>query len=147
MLASLNSGQLAQRRFREIARVAGLVFGGYPGAPKSLRQLQASSSLFFEVFRQYDAGNRLLTQAEGEVLAQELDLSRLQATLARLQALPRPVVTLPAPSPFALPLMIERLREQLSTEKLKDRLERLVAEGEAALAVQGGTPRRRRRRA
>ena len=147
VLASLNSGQLAQRRFREIARVAGLVFGGYPGAPKSLRQLQASSSLFFEVFRQYDAGNRLLTQAEGEVLAQELDLSRLQATLARLQALPRPVVTLPAPSPFALPLMIERLREQLSTEKLKDRLERLVAEGEAALAVQGGTPRRRRRRA
>ncbi|MFN8793825.1 MAG: DNA ligase-associated DEXH box helicase, partial [Betaproteobacteria bacterium] len=147
VLASLNSGQLAQRRFREIARVAGLVFGGYPGAPKSLRQLQASSSLFFEVFRQYDAGNRLLTQAEGEVLAQELELSRLQATLARLQALPRPVVALPAPSPFALPLMIERLREQLSTEKLKDRLERLVAEGEAALAVQGGTPRRRRRRA
>jgi ATP-dependent Lhr-like helicase len=147
VLASLNSGQLAQRRFREIARVAGLVFGGYPGAPKSLRQLQASSSLFFEVFRQYDAGNRLLTQAEGEVLAQELDLSRLQATLARLQALPRPVVTLPAPSPFALPLMIERLREQLSTEKLKDRLERLVAEGEAALVGQGGAARRRRRRA
>jgi len=145
VLASLNSGQLAQRRFREIARVAGLVFGGYPGAPKSLRQLQASSSLFFEVFRQYDAGNRLLSQAEGEVLAQELELSRLQATLTRLQALPRQVVVLAAPSPFALPLMIERLREQLSTEKLKDRLERLVAEGEAALAVPVGTARRRRR--
>jgi ATP-dependent Lhr-like helicase len=64
VLASLNSGELAQRRFREIARVAGLVFGGYPGAPKSLRQLQASSSLFYEVFRKYDAGNRLLAQAE-----------------------------------------------------------------------------------
>ncbi len=147
VLASLNSGQLAQRRFREIARVAGLVFGGYPGAPRSLRQLQASSSLFFEVFRQYDAGNRLLTQAEGEVLAQELELSRLQATLTQLQALPRRVVTLAAPSPFALPLMIERLREQLSTEKLKDRLQRLLADGEAALAVQGGTARRRRRAA
>ncbi|MFN9745260.1 MAG: ligase-associated DNA damage response DEXH box helicase [Betaproteobacteria bacterium] len=147
VLASLNSGQLAQRRFREIARVAGLVFGGYPGAPKSLRQLQASSSLFFEVFRQYDAGNRLLTQAEGEVLAQELELSRLQATLGRLQALPRQRVALAAPSPFALPLMIERLREQLSTEKLKDRLERLVAEGEAALAAPGGAPHWRRRRA
>ncbi len=145
VLASLNSGQLAQRRFREIARVAGLVFGGYPGAPKSLRQLQASSSLFFEVFRQYDAGNRLLTQAENEVLAQELELSRLRATLDRLQALPRHTVTLAAPSPFALPLMIERLREQLSTEKLKDRLERLVAEGEAALDTSRGVPRRRRR--
>jgi ATP-dependent Lhr-like helicase len=64
VLASLNSGELAQRRFREIARVAGLVFTGYPGAPKSLRQLQASSSLFYEVFRKYDAGNRLLAQAE-----------------------------------------------------------------------------------
>ena len=42
VLASLNSGELAQRRFREIARVAGLVFSGYPGAPKSTRQLQAS---------------------------------------------------------------------------------------------------------
>ena len=133
VLASLNSGQLAQRRFREIARVAGLVFGGYPGAPKSLRQLQASSSLFFEVFRKYDAGNRLLGQAQAEVLSQELELSRLQATLQTLSALPHTHVALAAPSPFALPLMVERLREQLSTEKLKDRLDRLLAESEAAL--------------
>ena len=133
VLASLNSGQLAQRRFREIARVAGLVFGGYPGAPKSLRQLQASSSLFFEVFRKYDAGNRLLGQAQGEVLSQELELSRLAATLQTLAALPQARVTLAAPSPFALPLMVDRLREQLSTEKLKDRLDRLLADSEAAL--------------
>jgi ATP-dependent Lhr-like helicase len=133
VLASLNAGELAQRRFREIARVAGLVFSGFPGAPKSLRQLQASSSLFYEVFRKYDVGNRLLGQAEAEVLAQELDLRRLGATLQRLAALPLEVVTLRAISPFALPLMVERLREQLTTEKLQDRLDRLLAEGEAAL--------------
>ena len=144
VLASLNSGELAQRRFREIARVAGLVFGGYPGAPKSMRQLQASSSLFFEVFRKYDADNRLLGQAEGEVLAQELELSRLAATLQRLAALPLQRVQLTAPSPFALPLLVERLREQLSTEKLKDRLDRLLAESEAALTAP--LPRRRARR-
>jgi ATP-dependent Lhr-like helicase len=136
VLASLNSGQLAQRRFREIARVAGLVFGGYPGAPKSLRQLQASSSLFYEVFRTYDPANRLLGQAEGEVLAQELDIARLRATLQRLAALPMQRVALKAASPFALPLMVERLREQLSTEKLKDRLERLVAQAEAQAGQQ-----------
>jgi ATP-dependent helicase Lhr and Lhr-like helicase len=141
--ASLNSGQLAQRRFREIARVAGLVFGGYPGAPKSLRQLQASSALFYEVFRKYDGGNRLLTQAESEVLAQELEIGRLGTTLERLRALPHIRMSLTAPSPFALPLMVERLREQLSTEKLKDRLARLVAQGEAALEV--GAARRRSR--
>jgi len=145
VLASLNSGQLAQRRFREIARVAGLVFGGYPGAPKSLRQLQASSSLFFEVFQKYDAGNRLLGQAEGEVLSQELELGRLQATLQRLATVPRDHVQLATASPFSLPLMVERLREQLSTEKLKDRLDRLLTQAEAAL--QEPAPKRRRRAA
>jgi ATP-dependent Lhr-like helicase len=146
VLASLNAGQLAQRRFREVARVAGLVFGGYPGAPRSLRQLQASSALFFEVFRKYDAGNRLLGQAESEVLAQELDIERLTATLRTLAALVPDVVTLRAPSPFALPLMVERLREQLSTEKLKDRLDRLLAEAESALRPVSAAPRRARPR-
>jgi ATP-dependent Lhr-like helicase len=144
VLASLNSGQLAQRRFREIARVAGLVFGGYPGAPKSLRQVQASSSLFYEVFRKYDAGNRLLGQAESEVLSQELDLARLRATLRTMAATPLQRVPLQVASPFALPLMVERLREQLSTEKLKDRLDRMLGDAEAAL--QETVPRSRRGR-
>src|SRR6185295_17068940 len=68
VLASLNSSELSQRRFREIARVAGLIQMGYPGQQKSARQLQASSSLFFEVFRKYDRNNLLLSQAEQEVL-------------------------------------------------------------------------------
>ncbi len=154
VLASLNAGELAQRRFREIARVAGLVFTGYPGAPKSTRQLQASSSLFYEVFRKYDAGNRLLSQADAEVLAQELDLAHLEATLRRLAALRIDWVELRAPSPFSLPLMVERLREQFSTEKLADRLARLLRDAEAQAQAQAeaeangapAAPRPRRRR-
>ncbi|MBN8511334.1 MAG: DNA ligase-associated DEXH box helicase, partial [Burkholderiales bacterium] len=149
VLASLNSGELAQRRFREIARVAGLVFGGYPGAPKSTRQLQASSSLFFEVFRKHDPGNRLLGQADAEVLAQELEIGRLRAALARMRRL-RPVhVDLRAPSPFSLALMVERFREQLTTEKLADRLDRILRQAEAALDAPAdavAAPARRRRR-
>ena len=148
VLASLNAGALAQRRFREIARVAGLVFTGYPGAPKSTRQLQASSSLFYEVFRKYDAGNRLLTQADEEVLAQELDIGHLARTLRRLASLPIDWVELRAPSPFSLPLMVERLREQFSTEKLADRLDRLLRDAEAAAsqAELPAAPRAHRRR-
>jgi ATP-dependent helicase Lhr and Lhr-like helicase len=152
VLASLNAGMLAQRRFREIARVAGLVFSGYPGAPKSMKQLQASSSLFYEVFRKYDAGNRLLGQAEQEVLQQELEIGRLRAALERMVMSPLDLVELAAPSPFSLPLMVERLREQLSTEGLADRLARLLADAEAALdgpaapASTAAGPRRRRAR-
>ena len=138
VLASLNSSELARRRFREIARVAGLVFTGYPGAPKSTRQLQASSGLFYDVFRQHDPGNRLLHQADAEVLAQELNLRQLAASLARLRAWQVAAVQLRAPSPFALALMVERFREQLSTEKLSDRLARIVADAEAAM--QGDAP-------
>jgi ATP-dependent helicase Lhr and Lhr-like helicase len=43
------------------------------------------------------------------------------------------LVTLPTPSPFALPLMVERFREELSTEKLADRLQRILANAQAVL--------------
>jgi ATP-dependent helicase Lhr and Lhr-like helicase len=134
VLASLNSTELAQRRFREIARVAGLVFSGYPGQPKSARQLQASSSLFFEVFRKYDQGNLLLGQAENEVLSQELEISRLRSTLTRLSRKTLQLVHLKHPSPMSLPLMVERFREQLTTEQLSARLDRIIRDMEA------GTP-------
>ncbi|MBA3771020.1 MAG: ligase-associated DNA damage response DEXH box helicase [Ramlibacter sp.] len=130
VLASLNSTELAQRRFREIARVAGLVFSGYPGQPKSAKQLQASSGLFFEVFRKYDQGNLLLTQAQKEVLSQELEISRLRATLARLLRKTLQFVQLRHPSPMSLPLMVERFREQLTTEQLSSRLDRILRDME-----------------
>ncbi len=129
VLASLNSGELAQRRFREIARISGLVFQGFPGAPKSTKQVQASSSLFFEVFKKYDAGNMLLTQAEREVLSQELELSRMQAALATLRALAVKAVQLQHPSPLCLPLLAERFRETLSNEQLAQRLARMLEAG------------------
>jgi ATP-dependent Lhr-like helicase len=132
VLASLNAAELARRRFREVARVAGLVFQGYPGAPRSMKQLQASSGLFYEVFRKYDAGNRLLAQAEREVLEHELDIARLRGTLQRMRSLRVVYRLLPRPTPFAFPLMVERLREQVTTEKLSARIERMLAEVECA---------------
>lgn len=147
VLRSLNSGELAQRRFREIARVAGLVFTGYPGQPKSTRQLQASSSLFFEVFRKYDAGNLLLGQADREVLSQELELERLAASLRTMRERRLEHVVLEVPSPLALPLMVERFREAMTNEKLSVRLDRMLAEMNAAAdaAAPGAAPRRPRR--
>jgi ATP-dependent Lhr-like helicase len=131
-LASLNAGELALRRFREIARISGLVFQGFPGAPKSMKQLQASSSLFFEVFKKHDAGNLLLTQAESEVLEQELELRRLALTLERLRGRELVFKDVLRPTPFAFPLMVERFRETVSTERLPDRIAKMVAQLEAA---------------
>ena len=128
VLASLNAGELALRRFREIARIAGLVFAGYPGAPKSTRQVQASSGLFFEVFKQYDAGNLLLAQAGEEVLREELDIHRLEQTLARLNRLQLDLHFVKRPTPLGFPLLVERMRESMSSEKLADRIRRMVSD-------------------
>ncbi|MFC5513801.1 ligase-associated DNA damage response DEXH box helicase [Massilia jejuensis] len=135
VLDSLNATQLSQQRFREVARIAGLVFQGYPGQPKSNRQVQASSSLFFEVFRKHDAGNLLLTQAQREVLEQELELTRLRDTLAELHARKVAYRVVQRATPFGFALMVERFREKVSTEKLNDRVARMVRELEKAAAV------------
>ena len=131
VLASLNAGELAQRRFREIARVSGLVSQGYPGEKRSNKQLQASSSLFYEVFRKYDPTNQLLVQARAELLAEELDINRLQHSLARMAAQQLVIKPLKRPTPFSFPLMVERLREKLSNESMADRIARMVQQLES----------------
>jgi ATP-dependent helicase Lhr and Lhr-like helicase len=135
VLGSLNATQLSQQRFREVARIAGLVFQGYPGQPKSNRQLQASSSLFFEVFRKHDAANLLLTQAQREVLEQELELTRLRETLDALHLRRLAFCQVRRATPFGFALMVERFREKVSTEKLSDRVARMVRELEKAAAA------------
>jgi ATP-dependent Lhr-like helicase len=140
VLASLNAGELARRRFREIARIAGLVFSGYPGSQKSARQLQASSGLFFDVFRQYDPANLLLTQAEEEVLRQELEVERLEQLLSRLQGRQLDIHVVKRTTPLAFPLMVERFRESMSSEKLADRIRRMVAELDKAAGPGGYQP-------
>ena len=123
--ASLNSTEMAKRQFREIARVAGLVFPGFPRAGKSARQLQATSGLFFDVFRQYDPTNLLLGQAHREVLERQLERSRMGRALQRIARAQVIVTSPPRISPLAFPLWVDRNRERVSSETLADRIRRM----------------------
>ncbi|WP_347556523.1 ligase-associated DNA damage response DEXH box helicase [Robbsia sp. KACC 23696] len=126
ILDSLNASELAARRFREIARISGLIFQSHPGEQRSARQLQASAGLFYQVFAKHEPDNRLLTQARDEVLLQELDVARLRQALQRINAGRIITTTPPRPTPFAFPLMIARLRERISTEQLHERVQRML---------------------
>ena len=130
--ASLNAAELARRQFREIARVAGLIFQGYPGVHKSVKQLQASSELLYDVFARYDPDNLLLFQAHREVLERQLEQSRLGRALERIAAGTVSLVDVERPTPLAFPLLVDRAREQVSREKLADRIRRLAAPLEKA---------------
>jgi ATP-dependent Lhr-like helicase len=126
VLDSLNAAELAKRQFREVARISGLVSPGLPHAGRSAKQLQASSGLFFSVFQEYDPGNLLLWQAKQEVLSRQFEFNRLQQALERVNAATVIVTDPPRPTPLAFPLLVDRLRETLSSETLADRVRKMV---------------------
>jgi ATP-dependent helicase Lhr and Lhr-like helicase len=121
----MNASEMARRRFREIARVAGLVFSGYPGKSKTSRQVQVSSGLLFDVFSEYDPENLLLHQAEREVLEQQLEESRLRNAMKRLSQSRLISVELERASPMALPLLVESWRGKVSSETIAERVSRM----------------------
>ncbi|MEZ4681210.1 MAG: ligase-associated DNA damage response DEXH box helicase [Caldilineaceae bacterium] len=125
ILQSLNAAEMAKRQFREIARVAGLVIQRFPGGQKTTRQLQASSSLIYDVLQDYDKENLLLAQAQREVLQRQLEESRLQQALDRIAAGVITVKAVKRPTPFAFPLLVDRMRQTITSETLEDRIRKM----------------------
>ena len=119
---------MARRKFRDIAAISGLVFKGYPGKPVKDKHLQSSSQLFFNVFHDYDAQNLLLQQAFEEVMDFQLEEARLRKALERIST-QKIILTSPEkPTPLAFPIMVDRLREKLTSERLEDRIKRMAVE-------------------
>ncbi|QYK49209.1 MAG: ligase-associated DNA damage response DEXH box helicase [Phycisphaeraceae bacterium] len=127
---SVNLGEMAKRQFREIARVAGLVFQAYPGSARSGRQTQVGASLLYDVFMEFDPTHPLLEQARREVLERQFEESRLARTLARLRASRLVVKRIERPSPLSLPLVIERVGARMSSETLTERIRRIEEQWE-----------------
>jgi ATP-dependent Lhr-like helicase len=125
ILASLNASEMAKRQFREIARIAGLVFQRFPGGQMTAKQLQVSTGLIYDVLVKYDADNRLLEQAQREVLERQLEIERLQSALDRFLKKGCVVRDVARPTPFAFPLLVDTLRQTVSSEKLEDRVKRM----------------------
>ncbi|MDR3688979.1 MAG: ligase-associated DNA damage response DEXH box helicase [Fimbriimonas sp.] len=125
IVESLNASEMAKRQFREVARIAGLVFQGYPWMTKSAKQVQATSGLFFDVFARYDPKNMLLQQAEREVLERQLEQSRMGVALRRLQQAKLLITEPPKPTPMAFPILVDRLRGTITSEHINDRIEKM----------------------
>ncbi len=128
LLQSMNATELAKRQFREIARIAGLVHPGIPGQTKPGRHLQASANMFYDAFRQFDPKNKLLEQADRELLANQFEINRMRQALERITRsrirISKPI----GPTPLAFPLVVEQLRQRLSSESLDDRIRKLQSQ-------------------
>jgi ATP-dependent Lhr-like helicase len=125
---SVNSAEMARRKFRDIAVIGGLIFQGYPGEHTKAKHLQSSASLLFNVFSEYDPNNLLIRQAYNEVMDQQMEERRLRSMLERIS---RGKIVLRWPeklTPFCFPLKVDSMREDMSSEKLEDRVRRMQAQ-------------------
>ncbi len=123
---SLNATEMARRKFREIAAVSGMIFKGYPGKAVKTKHLQMSSSLIFDVLREHEPDGLLIRQCYEEVFDQQLEEKRLREALIRISGQEIVVTTPKLPTPFAFPIMVDRLREQLTNESLTERIQKMA---------------------
>ncbi len=124
---SLNSTEMARRKFRDIAVISGLVFTGYPEKGVKMKHLQSSSQLLFEVFKDYEPDNLLFLQAYRETFEHQLEEDRLRLALERIGKQEILWKRCGKPTPFSFPIITDRLREKMSSEKLADRIRKMTA--------------------
>jgi len=130
IVASINATEMARRKFRDIACISGLVFQGFPGKYIANKHLQSSAALFFNVFSDYDKHNLLLRQAYDEAFYQQIEEPRLAAALHRIQSSKIIMVKSDRYTPLCFPIKVDSLRENMSSEELSQRIERMTAEAE-----------------
>lgn len=124
---SLNATEMARRKFRDIAVIAGLVFTGFPGKIIKTKHLQSGAQLIFEVFRDYEPDNLLFQQAYRETFEHQLEEGRLLQALERIALQQIIWKKTKKPTPFSFPIITDRLREKLSSETLAERIKKMTA--------------------
>ncbi|MEG2862966.1 MAG: helicase-related protein, partial [Comamonas sp.] len=130
--SAVNFSELARKRFKEIAQIAGLVQSKVPGKKSraSDRQLQVSASLLFDVLSKYDPEHLLLRQARQEALDQELHLPTMHRLLASIAGRQIALRFPPKHTPFSFGLWAESFRGQLSNETWQDKVRRMATQQE-----------------
>ncbi|WP_093110965.1 ligase-associated DNA damage response DEXH box helicase [Salinimicrobium catena] len=127
---SLNATEMARRKFRDIAVISGMVFTGFPNKMIKTKHLQSNSQLLFSVFRDYEPDNLLFQQAFRETFEHQLEEGRLLMAMERIEQQTIVWKDCEKPTPFAFPIITDRLREKLTSEKLEDRVKRMMAQWE-----------------
>lgn len=123
---SLNSTELARRKFRDIAVISGMVFQGYPNKIIKTKHLQSNSQLLFDVFRDYEPNNLLYLQAYRETFEHQLEEGRLRQVLERIASQKIIWKQCEKATPFSFPIITDGLRAKLSSEKLADRIRKMT---------------------
>lgn len=123
--ASINATEMAKRKFRDIAVIAGYVIQNHHGRQQSNKSLQASAGIIFQVLEEHEPHNLLLKQTYTEVFNQQLEEPRLTAAFERINASTIIYKIVESFTPLSFPIKVDSLRQSLSSEDLAARILRM----------------------
>ncbi|WP_312344557.1 ligase-associated DNA damage response DEXH box helicase [Chryseobacterium binzhouense] len=126
VISSINSAEMARRKFRDIAVISGMVIQNYAGKQRSNKSLQSSAGLIFKVLEDYDPNHFLVRQAYTEVFNAQLQEQRLVEAFKRIEKSKIILKFANTFTPLSFPIKVDSLRQTLSSEGLDARIQKLI---------------------
>jgi ATP-dependent Lhr-like helicase len=126
VISSINSAEMARRKFRDIAVISGMVIQNFPGQQRSNKALQSSAGLIFKVLEDYDPNHFLVRQAYTEVFNMQLQEQRLVEAFKRIEKSKIILKFANTFTPLSFPIKVDSLRQTLSSEGLDARIKKLI---------------------
>lgn len=126
VISSINSAEMARRKFRDIAVISGMVVQNFPGKQRSNKSLQSSAGLIFKVLEDYDPNNFLVRQSYTEVFNAQLQEQRLVEAFKRIEKSKIILKFANTFTPLSFPIKVDSLRQTLSSEDLDSRIQKLI---------------------
>lgn len=126
VISSINSAEMARRKFRDIAVISGMVVQNFPGQQRSNKALQSSAGLIFKVLEDYDPNHFLVRQAYTEVFNMQLQEQRLVEAFKRIEKSKFILKFSDKFTPLSFPIKVDSLRQTLTSENLDVRIQKLI---------------------
>ncbi|WP_251040451.1 MULTISPECIES: ligase-associated DNA damage response DEXH box helicase [Chryseobacterium] len=126
VISSINSAEMARRKFRDIAVISGMVIQNFPGQQRSNKALQSSAGLIFKVLEDYDPNHFLVRQSYTEVFNMQLQEQRLVEAFKRIEKSKIILKYSNTFTPLSFPIKVDSLRQTLSSEGLDARIQKLI---------------------
>jgi ATP-dependent helicase Lhr and Lhr-like helicase len=122
---SLSRSELLKYHFRNAAQTGLMVYRNYFGAQKSVRKLQWSSEVIFNVLREYEPDHVLLREAHRDTVHTFLDVDGALAFVREMEQKPIRLQAVDRVPPLSFAMFATKIKEALLVEDPRETMERL----------------------
>jgi len=122
---ALSRSDLLKYHFRNAAQTGMMVYRNFFGEQKSLRKMQWSAEVIFNVLQQYEPDHVLLREARRDAVHTYIDLENAQKFLEQVRIKPIRLIAIDRVPPLSFALFATKIKEALMVEDPREMTERL----------------------